>query len=113
MGDTRLPQDLASLVARRLAERRGEFAVVGLARSGVAAARLLRAAGLSVYASDRSSSDEIRAAAAVLEREGASVQVGTHDLARLAHASVVVASPGIPPSAAPLAAARAAGVPIV
>lgn len=41
------------------------------------------------------------------------VQVGGHDLARIAHASVVVVSPGVPPSAPPIAAARAADVPIV
>ncbi len=113
MGDTRLPQDLASLVARRLAERHGEFAVVGLARSGVAAVRLLRAAGLSVYATDASATDDVRKSAALLDRVGASVELGRHDLRRLAHASVVVASPGVPPDAPPLRAAREAGVPVV
>ncbi|HEY8794501.1 MAG TPA: UDP-N-acetylmuramoyl-L-alanine--D-glutamate ligase, partial [Gemmatimonadaceae bacterium] len=38
---------------------------------------------------------------------------GGHDLARIARAAAVVASPGVPPDAPPLAAARAAGVPIV
>ncbi|MBP6774352.1 MAG: hypothetical protein KA154_15250, partial [Gemmatimonadaceae bacterium] len=113
MGDTRLPQDLASIVARRLAERRGEFAVIGMARSGASVARMLRAAGLSVYVSDASDSAEVRATGAELERAGAMVQVGGHDLARIAHASVVVVSPGVPPSAPPIAAARAADVPIV
>lgn len=113
MGDTRLPQDLASIVARRLAERRGEFAVIGMARSGASAARMLRAAGLSVYVSDASDTAEVRATGAELERAGAMVQVGGHDLARIAHASVVVVSPGVPPSAPPIAAARAADVPIV
>ncbi len=113
MGETRLPQDLASQVARRLAERRGEFAVIGLGRSGTAVTRLLRAAGLSVYASDASSSEATRAAAGLLEDEGAVVQIGGHDLARIAKASVVVVSPGVPPEAAPLVAARAAGVPVV
>lgn len=65
MGDTRLPQDLASIVARRLAERRGEFAVIGMARSGASVARMLRAAaGLSVYVSDASDSAEVRATGA-------------------------------------------------
>jgi len=113
MGDARLPQELASLVARRLAERRGEFAVVGMARSGVAAARLLRAAGLSVYVSDASQNDAVRAAAVLLDREGASVDVGTHNLMRLAHASLVVISPGVPPNAPSVRAAQAAGVPVV
>jgi UDP-N-acetylmuramoylalanine--D-glutamate ligase len=41
------------------------------------------------------------------------VQQGGHDLARIARSALVVASPGIPPEAAPLRAARDAGVPIV
>ena len=113
MGSAQLPQEIASMVARRLAERRGEFAVIGLGRSGLAAARLLRKAGLPVYASDASSGESVRAAAAQLEREGASVDIGTHNLDRIAHAEVVVVSPGVPPSAPPLKAAAAAGVPVV
>ncbi len=105
--------ELASVVARRLAERRGEFAVLGLARSGFAAARMLRAAGISVYASDASASESVRTAAATLEREGVSVHVGGHDLARIASASVLVVSPGVPPNAPPIVAAHAAGVPVV
>jgi len=105
--------ELASLVARRLAERRGEFAVLGLARSGFAAARMLRAGGISVYASDASDTQSVRAAAATLEREGVSVHVGGHDLARIASASVLVVSPGVPPDAPAIAAAHAAGVAVV
>lgn len=113
MGEARMPQDLASVVARRLAEHHGEFAVIGLGRSGTAVSRLLRAAGLTVYASDASSSETARTAAGLLEAEGVSVQVGGHDLARIAGASVVVVSPGVPPDAPPLVAARMAGVPVV
>jgi UDP-N-acetylmuramoylalanine--D-glutamate ligase len=107
------PQAIASLVARRLAERTGEFAVIGLGRSGVAAARLLRKAGVSVYASDAGTSEGLRTAAAALEREGASVDVGMHNLERIAHAAALVVSPGVPPTAPPLRTARDAGIPIV
>ncbi len=113
MGDARSSQDLASLVARRLAERQGEFAVIGLARSGIAAARLLRAAGCSVYASDASTSGAVREAGVMLEREGVSVDVGVHNVQRIAHCSVLVVSPGIPPTAPPIRAALSAGVPVV
>ncbi|MEI6741089.1 MAG: UDP-N-acetylmuramoyl-L-alanine--D-glutamate ligase [Gemmatimonadaceae bacterium] len=106
-------QALAAEVARRLAERRGEFAVLGLGRSGRAAARMLRAAGLSVYVSDQSTSPATQAAAAELEAAGAGVQVGGHDLERIARAALLVVSPGIPPEVPACAAARAAGVPIV
>lgn len=113
MGEAHLPQDIASIVARRLVERHGEFAVIGLGRSGVAAGRLLRRAGLSVYASDMGTSDAIKAAALELEREGASVDVGLHNLHRIKRAAVVVVSPGVPPTSAPLLAAVEAGVPVV
>ncbi|MFY7923788.1 MAG: UDP-N-acetylmuramoyl-L-alanine--D-glutamate ligase, partial [Gemmatimonas sp.] len=113
MTSAHTPPEIAALVARRLAERTGEFAVIGLGRSGMAASRLLRKAGVSVYASDASSSPTVRAAAAELEREGASVDVGLHNLDRIAHAAVVVVSPGVPPEVPPLRVARARNVPIV
>lgn len=90
-----------------------EVAVLGLARSGVAAARLLRTRGVAVYASDAGSSDELRARAAELAALGVGVQLGGHDLVRIARAQAVVVSPGVPPEAPPLEAARKAGVPIV
>jgi UDP-N-acetylmuramoylalanine--D-glutamate ligase len=104
---------LAAEVARRLAERRGEWAVLGLGRSGVAAARLLRALGLPVYASDGGDGTAVRDGAEQAARAGADVAVGTHDLARIARAAAVVVSPGIPPGVPPLVAARAARVPVV
>jgi UDP-N-acetylmuramoylalanine--D-glutamate ligase len=113
MADTPSSVATAALVARRLAERTGECAVIGLGRSGVAASRLLRAAGLAVYASDAAAGDGVRAAAAALAAPGITVQVGGHDLARIARAAFVVVSPGVPPEVAPLRAARDAGVPVV
>ena len=92
---------------------RGEISVLGLARSGRAAAELLRRAGADVYASDAGSGDAVRHAANALEALGVAVQLGGHDLARLARSALVVASPGIPPDAPPMVAARDAGVPIV
>jgi len=93
--------------------RQGEVAVVGLGASGRAATELLVRDGLRVYASDASSSDGAARTAAALGRLGASIETGGHDLARIARAAVVVASPGVPPDAAPLVRARAAGVPVV
>jgi UDP-N-acetylmuramoylalanine--D-glutamate ligase len=113
MVDTGSSQALASRVAHLLAERRGEFAVLGLGRSGIAAVRLLRAAGLSVYASDASPAESVRRAAALLEREGASVDVGGHNIPRIAHCVMLVVSPGIPPTAPPIVAAHRAGIPVV
>lgn len=92
---------------------RNEISVLGLARSGRAAAELLRRAGAHVYASDSGTSDAARHAEQALSALGVVVQLGGHDLARIARSALVVASPGIPPDAPPLAAARDAGVPIV
>jgi UDP-N-acetylmuramoylalanine--D-glutamate ligase len=91
----------------------GEVAVVGLARSGDAAARLLRSRHATVYASDAGKSPEMEATANALRRAGVDAHTGGHDFQRIARASLVVTSPGIPPDAPALAAARRAGVPII
>ena len=91
----------------------GEVAVLGLGKSGVAAAELLRRRGLSVYASDASTGDGARRAAETLRLLDVTVAVGTHDLERIGGAALVVASPGIPPTAPPLVAARERGVEVI
>lgn len=91
----------------------GEIAVLGLARSGRAVATLLARRGHSVYVSDSSASPGLEATAAELRDEGIAAQVGGHDLARISRAALVVVSPGIPPDAAPLAAAREHGVQVL
>jgi UDP-N-acetylmuramoylalanine--D-glutamate ligase len=74
-------------------------AVIGLGASGVAAARLALAKGGDVYVSDSGSDASTAARGADLRARGASVQVGGHDIGRVAGAGLVVVSPGIPPSA--------------
>ena len=93
--------------------REGEVAVIGLARSGVAATRLLLHEGLRVYASDGATSPALEERGAELRAAGAAVDVGRHDLARIRGACAAIVSPGIPPDAEVLGAARAAGVPIL
>ena len=95
--------------------RRGEVAVVGLGKSGVAATTLLARERVRVYASDGAEQPYGGGAALAALRAlpGVTVEVGRHDLERIRAAAAVVTSPGIPPGAPPLAAARAAGVPIV
>ncbi len=87
--------------------------MVGLAKSGQAAARLLRRHGFAVYASDANTTPELAAAAERLSAEGCVVDLGRHDLARLAAASAVVLSPGVPPTAPAYLASQAADVPII
>jgi UDP-N-acetylmuramoylalanine--D-glutamate ligase len=94
--------------------RTGVVAVVGLGKSGVAATRLLVREGVRVYASDSTDHPYAGGAAAALgELPGVEVDLGRHDLVKIRGAAGVVVSPGVPPDAAPLAAARDAGVEIV
>jgi UDP-N-acetylmuramoylalanine--D-glutamate ligase len=93
--------------------RSGEIAVIGLGKSGTGAALLLSRGGARVYASDAAAGDATAAAADRLRAAGIDADAAGHDLSRIARAAVVVASPGVPPGAAALVAARQAGVPIV
>jgi UDP-N-acetylmuramoylalanine--D-glutamate ligase len=91
----------------------GEIAVIGLGKSGVGAALLLARAGARVYASDASEGTSARQSAERLLAAGIAAEAGNHDLERIVRSAAVVASPGVPPAAAPLAAARQAGVPVM
>jgi UDP-N-acetylmuramoylalanine--D-glutamate ligase len=92
---------------------RGEIAVIGLGKSGLAASRLLVRHGYRVYASDSGSSPLMERGVAELRAAGAVVDVGGHDIERISRASLVVASPGVPPSSGAPRAARDAGVTVV
>jgi UDP-N-acetylmuramoylalanine--D-glutamate ligase len=89
-----------------------EVAVVGLGKSGVAATLLLRGRGIPVYASDTGSGSAYEGWARTLREAGAYVDLGSHDLDRIARAAAVVVAPGVPPTVPALEAARQAGVPI-
>ena len=93
---------------------RGVVAVIGLGKSGVAATRLLAREGVRVYASDASDhpygGDALEALRSL---RGVTLDVGRHDLAQIRGAAAVIVSPGVPPEAPPLAAAREARVPIL
>ncbi len=91
----------------------GEVAILGLGKSGVAAAKLLLADGSRVYVSDSGSAIGVSDMARQLSDLGASVDVGGHDLARIKRAAKVVASPGIPPTSPAVIAARESGHPLI
>ena len=97
----------------RLGREPGEVAVLGLGKSGLAVAALLKRDGYAVYASDAGSSAAATANAEQLRALGVDASVGTHDLARIARSAVVVVSPGVPPTASPIVTAAAHGVPVV
>jgi UDP-N-acetylmuramoylalanine--D-glutamate ligase len=94
---------LATLAGRRVA-------VVGLAKSGVAAARLLASAGAEVRGTDAKPVASLGREVAALAAEGVHLVDGPP---ALAGAELVVVSPGVPLDGAQLAPARDRGVPII
>jgi UDP-N-acetylmuramoylalanine--D-glutamate ligase len=73
--------------------------VLGLARSGLAAARLALARGARVYASDAGTGPAALRAAGEVRALGGDAETGGHDVAKLAACDRIVLSPGIPPTA--------------
>jgi UDP-N-acetylmuramoylalanine--D-glutamate ligase len=89
-------------------------AVVGLGRSGRAAAELLCRVGARVRATDSRDTDELRAAAASLRRSGAEeVELGGHSGGVIDEAELVVVSPGVPESAEPVRRAAERGQAVI
>ncbi len=74
--------------------------ILGLARSGRAAARLALARGDGVFVSDSGDTADLRAAADEIRRLGGEVELGGHTAARLGRCDLLVLSPGVPPTAA-------------
>jgi UDP-N-acetylmuramoylalanine--D-glutamate ligase len=98
----------------QLKEYRGRRVVVlGLARSGVAAAKLFHGIGAEVAVNDRKPREECPEASE-LEALGISVQCGGHPEGLVnRETALVVKNPGIPYSAPPVADAQRLGVEVV
>ena len=89
-------------------------AVVGLGRSGLAAAGLLSRVGARVRATDARDTDALRSSRALLHRLGVEdVELGSHAIPLLEGSDVVVVSPGVPESAEPIRWALEHRIPII
>jgi UDP-N-acetylmuramoylalanine--D-glutamate ligase len=88
----------------------GPYLVVGLARSGLAAAALLHARGETVIAVDAAPAERL---AGVELPEGVELHAGTDGLVLLERVRAVVKSPGVPATAPAIAAARERGIPVL
>lgn len=94
----------------------GPYLVVGLARSGVAAARALRRADLPVIGLDSGEAERnerLAKDAQALRAEGVEVHLGTDGASLLQHAGSVIKSPGVPEQAPVIAAARRQGIAVL
>jgi UDP-N-acetylmuramoylalanine--D-glutamate ligase len=87
--------------------------VVGLARSGMAAARFLAARGAVVTANDLRADDALAPERAELEKLGARVVTGSHPAGIFRAAALIVVSPGVPLALPVFAEARASGAEVV
>jgi UDP-N-acetylmuramoylalanine--D-glutamate ligase len=87
--------------------------VVGLARSGIAAARYLADHGARVVATDRKTASELPEEALSLALQGVVLELGGHPPTAFTGASMVVVSPGVPWDMPELEAARRAGVRVI
>jgi UDP-N-acetylmuramoylalanine--D-glutamate ligase len=86
----------------------GRALVVGLARSGRAAASALAAAGVEVVAADRSPDAD----AGRLGVLGVELRLGTEEEALLEGVELVVKSPGVPAESPLVSGARSRGIPV-
>ncbi len=86
--------------------------VVGLAKSGAAAARLCVREGARVTVTDRRAAADLAGPLAALDGVDVRRALGGHDRADFEGADLVIASPGVPLSIPEIAAARARGVPV-
>src|SRR5437660_3006246 len=87
--------------------------VVGLGKSGVAAALFLKARGARVTVSDTKTEDQLRAEIPVLLDHGIAVETGGHGDRTFRGQDLIVVSPGVPVDAAPLQQARALGETVI
>src|SRR6187549_97882 len=83
--------------------------IVGMARSGIAAAKLLHSRGKSVFATD-SGAAPLRSE---LDGLGIPYETGGHTASRFLDAEDIVVSPGVPLNISALGAPRKQGISIV
>lgn len=87
--------------------------VVGLARSGIGAARLLQHLGAQVTVADRKEPEELRGILPQVDQSGIAVRVGAQYESALEGADLVVISPGVPTQLDALSRVRARGVRVI
>ena len=70
-------------------------AILGMARSGLAAAKLVKKIGGIPFVSDHAASDNLKTAIDQLESMGIEYETGDHSIDRLSRNDLIVLSPGI------------------
>ncbi len=87
--------------------------VVGLGKSGVAAALFLQARGARVTVSDAKAEDQLRLEIPALLDKGITVESGGHGERTFRDQDLIVLSPGVPVDVPQVGQARSRGVPVI
>jgi UDP-N-acetylmuramoylalanine--D-glutamate ligase len=87
--------------------------VVGLGRSGVAAALFLQDHGARVAVSDTKSETQLQKEISLLLERGISLETGQHSERTFRDQDLIVVSPGVPSDQPQLQHARALGIPVI
>jgi UDP-N-acetylmuramoylalanine--D-glutamate ligase len=97
---------------RELNLRGKRVTVVGLARSGLAACKVLAGLGATVLATDQSRVEGLRVNVEELSRLGVGLEAGGHTAQSFLEADLIIVSPGVDSRLPFLAQARSQGVPV-
>jgi UDP-N-acetylmuramoylalanine--D-glutamate ligase len=87
--------------------------VVGLGKSGLAAALFLRRQGAQVTVSDVRSADQLTKEIPALIEQGIMVETGGHGLLTFRRQDLIVVSPGVPMDTPELAQVKSFGLPVI
>src|SRR3984893_3318664 len=87
--------------------------VVGLGKSGLAAALFLRRRGAQVTVSDIRSAEALAKDIPALLEEGINVEAGGHGLLTFRRQDLIVVSPGVPLDTPELAQVKSFGLPVI
>ncbi len=87
--------------------------VVGLGKSGLAAALFLRRRGAQVTVSDVRSAEALSKEIPALLEEGIKVEAGGHGLLTFRRQDLIVVSPGVPLNTPELAQVKSFGLPVI
>ncbi len=93
--------------------RNKKAVVIGLARSGVAAANLLNDLGAKVFVTDNADNPKVKSQASDLRAKGIDVETGGHTMDFIRGKDLVVISPGVPDESQALLWAKEFDLPVI
>ena len=93
--------------------RNNSITVLGLGKSGLAAAKLAKKMGADVFVSDSSTSDDIKKSKDILTSIGIEVEIGRHSDNVYKNKALIILSPGIPPDIPILRKAKEENIKVV